>query len=533
VTLPLDVHPIQFAGGGADAAAALLDETLAALQDNASAAVDALDASTAPELIALIEGLDQSTTALRAHLRTMDPENRLVMAALYSSNQQLFDLVAAAFAEHGGTLATTQSEGRLSSVLGSLVLREPQLTTSDATPLPTAESLAEKCRRANLRLEATGDMLDAAAYFQFALPTLTLLISRDAQLAAGIGLTMNSFVVALNAAVVLQSLTPRFFDPDGLRLEPSKVRVPENGRTAELRAYLNLVNARGALADAANFGDALVDYGEYYRGLDDARRLAKKATLRRALIEIGQEAIVALLDETFDLLDELYDENFALTGGEIPIAMDGLEIRDINNTGLWRFTSPAAGASRTFVTTGQVRRDLGYEIVALNSTAGRGEMCMANTAAANPQQGLNGFLVTGPPILRSVRSEFVSLNSCQTVTGTGSAFRIYVDYFAANTMGIGSRVDVTWSFPDGSTGSYVAVNQTNPRLGSQGEFSFGYCARFADTKSTTIRFFATDPEGLRSNQLSHTMSKPAGSFNRIPGRAEPLADGGGGSRDLH
>lgn len=524
----LQVQPLGYAGGSPAAAETLLNGMLEEMQANASTFMEALDPQAEPELAALVAGMQESTTELAALLPTLESESHRTLLAMYSSNREIFDAVSAAFARH----AVGRTEGGTAEWSG--ILRGLRLDdgTGDAlrhtAPLPTAESLSTTCRAANRNLELYSDMLDAAAYFQFALPTLLVTLTRDPKLTAGVGLTINTFVVALNSAVLLQSLKPVYFAPEGLRLEPDRIRIRENGGTGELRAYLHMVNARGAMSDALGMGKAVADYRKYYEGLDDARRLAKKAAVRRALREAGQEVILRLLEETFERLDELYLDEAPLTGGEIPISMDGLEITDVNNSNLWRFTSPPAGPARSFQTVGQIRRELGYEIVALSATAGQGEACRAKTAPGHPQDGLNGFVVTGPPILRSASTEFVSLNSCQTVAGTGSAYRVRVEYFAANTMGIGSRVDVTWSFPDGATGSYYVANQSNSNLGSQGHFTFGYCARFADTESTTIRFFATDPEGLESNVLTQTMSKPAGGYLMLPGANGKAAGAFGG-----
>lgn len=524
----LQVQPLAYTGGSPAAAETLLNGMLAEMQTDASTFMAALDPQAEPELAALVAGMLESTTELATLLPTLEPESRRTLLAMYSSNREIFDGVSAAFARE----AAGKAEGGAAEWSGILLDLPLDDGAGDAprqtAPLPGAESLSTTCRAANRDLELYSDMLDAAAYFQFALPTLLVTLTRDPRLAAGVGLTINTFVVALNSAVLLQSLKPVYFAPEGLRLEPDRIRIREDGGTGELRAYLHMVNARGAMSDALGMGEAVADYQKYYEGLDDARRLAKKAALWRALREAGQEVVLRLLEETFERLDELYLDEAPLAGGEIPISMDGLEIIDVNNSNLWRFTSPPTGPARSFQTIGQIRRELGYEIVALSATAGRGEACRAKTAPGHPQDGLNGFVVTGPPILRNASTELVSLNSCPTIYGMASEYRVRVEYFAANTMGIGSRVDVTWSFPDGTTGSYHVANQSNSSLGSQGHFTFGYCARFAHTESTTIRFFATDPEGLESNVLTQTMSKPAGAYLMLPGASGKAAGAVGG-----
>jgi hypothetical protein len=514
-SLQLQVLPMEYPGGTVETAAAELDQTLASLQANALTARKAVEPSVAPELAGVLDKVGESASAMRTLLPTLSAENREILVGLYASNRRLYQRVAVSFATQAGQLAAPSMAVAVHPAGTTAPPRAP-VPAGALTALSTAESLSQICREKGRNLEMTEDMLEAAGYFQFAFPTLVLLLGRDAQLAAGIGLTTNTLVVGLNAAVAIQSLQPRFFDPKGLRLEPSRVRVPENGRTAELRAYLTMVNARDALGDAAELGEAVGDYREYYRGLDDARRLAKKAVLRRALIAAGQEAIARLLEETFELMDELAGEEVQLTGGEIQIAMDGLEIIDVNNSGLWRFTSPAQGEARTFETVGQIRRELGYEIVALYATAGRGEGCRAQTDGGHPQEGLNGFMVTGPPVLKSARSSFVSLNSCQTTAGTGSLYDVYVTFTAANTLGPGSRMDIAWSFPDGTTGAYWVVNQDDERVGTSGDFWFWNCSRFAQTSFVTLRITATDPEGLQSNTVTLTINKPAGGYFIAP-----------------
>jgi hypothetical protein len=140
-------------------------------------------------------------------------------------------------------------------------------------------------------------------------------------------------------------------------------------------------------------------------------------------------------------------------------------------------------------------------------------------------------MVTGPPILKSARSAFVSLNSCQTTTaGTGSLYDIYVTFTAANTLGPGSRLDIAWSFPEGNTGTYRKVNEDDERAGTSGDIRFRHCSRFAKHNFTTLHITATDPEGLQSDTVTLTINKPAGGYIIAPSpaaAAAATATGGG------
>lgn len=518
--LRLRVLPPEYAGGSPDAAVALLSQAVDRLRGDAGASLRALAPLGEPDLAALAANLEESATRFQELLRAMTPEERRMMAVLYSSNRAAFDDVAGYLAAIGETPALAPGAYPRPASGEWPGHRESAAAAEDA--LPTTEMLAKRCIDANLRLEAVSDMLRAASYFDLALPAFLLLTTRNVKLAEGTALLTNAFVVGLHSAIKVQGMKPRFFAAEGLRLAPLPARVRENGGTGELRAYLTMISAEEASKQpgGVSYGKALSDFRTHYEGMAAVRKVTQAGALRQVLLDIGVDEVIELLDEAYRLLGDLYADGEPPRGGEIPVRMDGLEVVDVNHTNLWQFTTPAEGEVRSFRTVGAVRRDLGYEIIALSATAGRGESCTAKTAAANPQEGLNGFLVTGPPILRSARYALASIGSCTTSWGTGSLFRIHVDYFAANTLGPGSRVNVAWSFsPSGNAGTFSATNRDNTALGSQGEFAFDYCATYNDDQSTSIRFTATDPERLVSNPLMLTIPRPGGAPAAEPGRA--------------
>jgi hypothetical protein len=496
--LRLQVLPTQFTGGSPAAEIARMDSTLNRLRANVASALDSLGPAASPSLVALGANLRESAALMAEMDPQMTAADRVTLAGIYAANRPLFELVA-----------NHLDPARPATAMNALARDD----AAQVAGLPTAESVAQRCIQANLRLEAATDLLKAASYFHLALPAILTLTVRSPAITARVALFTNAFVVGLHSAILVQSRQPRFFDADGLRLEPSRIKVRENGGTGELRAYLKMVGAKNA-ADRGDlaYGKSVADFGKHYRNMNNLRQLTDWEALRGVLRGYSLSKVIQLMDEALRLLDEIYEDADDTEGSrEIPIAMDGLEIGDVNNTGLWEFTSPASGNARQFRTRGQVRRDLGYEIIALHSTAGRGEACTARTHDTNPQEGRNGFLITGPPILRSASYDLVSVGTCSTNVGTGSLFNIRVNYFAANTMGPRSRVDVTWSFdPSGNAGSYSVVNNSNDALGTQGTFAFGYCARYNDDRTTSIRFTATDPEGLQSNALSLSIPKQSG-----------------------
>lgn len=502
--LRLQVLPTEFVGGSAQAELERMDATLARLVANVRGGVDSLGAAPGSALSALGANLERSA-ALFAQLEPgMTEADRVELASIYAANREMFELVADYLdpAPRASAAASAASGPRMGRVGHE----------AHVAGLPTAESLAQRCIQANLRLSAASDLLKGAAYFHFALPTILTLTLRNPAITSRVALFTNAFVVGLHSAILVQGRQPRFFDPDGLRLEPSRIRIRENGGTGELRAYVKMVGA----TDTAGRGDAsyaksLADFRKHYKNMNDVRRLTDWQLFRSVLKTFAVSEVIQLLDEAPRVLDEIYEDADAAEGErEVPIALDGLEISDVNNTRLWEFTSPAFGDARSFRTVGEVPWDEGLVIVALNATAGRGEACRARTHDGNPYEGRNGFLITGPPILRSASHSLVSVGTCQTTRGTGSLFNVRVNYFAANSMGPGARVDATWSFsPSGNTGSYSLVSN-NASLGTQGDFTFGYCARYNDDESTALTFTAVDPEGLRSNARSISIPRPSG-----------------------
>lgn len=499
--LRLQLNPAALTGGTPEAEIARMSATLDRLRANVRSALDSLGASASPSLLALGANLEESALLFAETDPRMTPADREVLAGIFAANRPLYDLVA-------DYLGPARQAARAVADTRP----PPRNVAGQVAGLPTAESIAQRCIQANTNLDFANELLNAAGYYHLALPTITTLALRNPAITARVALFTNAFVAGLHSAILVQARQPRFFDPDGLRLEASRIRVRENGGTGELRAYLTLVGAKEA-ADRgeASYGKSIADFRKHYRNLNDFRRLTDWELLRNLLKGYGISKAVQLLDDAIRLLDEIYQDADDDAGTrEVAIAMDGLEVMDVNDTRLWVFTSPATGPSRQFRTVREVRRDLGLEIVALYATAGRGENCTARTHDGDPYEGRNGFLVTGPPILRAVSYSLASVGTCQTSVGVGSLFDIRVSYFAANTMGPGARVNATWSFsPSGNAGSY-SVTSNNPSLGVQGDFVFGFCARYNDDESATLTFTATDPEGLRSDARTISIPQPGG-----------------------
>lgn len=457
VRLDLSVVPQEYVGGSPEAASAALTDQLDGLQVYAGLAVEELDTIDDSSLVAVLDGLSRGIEAFQQEFASLSETDRELVLAAFSANAEDLDAIRGTFSERVENLQDLPPLSPEVPSTSAGVTVPPAASVLSARSVQagqavrTAEEIARNCIQANLRLERYQDW----ASINWRLTAIAGLTSLLGNVPAGhAALYLTLVDTALQAAIILESRLPNFVAADGLKLRVSPSRVPDDGSSGTMTAYVKTVNARGLLASEASLSTSLVSFGLAYASLP-GRALSGKSELLLLLANVGLGKLADEMSTIFDHLSELYSVDLtSIRGGEQQIAFDGLTI-DGTDPDFWQFTSPMAGAKRTFETTQtlpEARRPDVY--IGLFGRAGRGQNCTAEAAPPMHAQGLNGFIITaeGSSLRFSQYQDQIELRAGEAETVT----------FTLENAGYEPTGQLTYAFDAPFDGTYAGVTVTRP-----------------------------------------------------------------------
>lgn len=414
-TATLEVTARRYAGGTPEAALAEMNTLLDSLQVSVSYGLAVVDADADSPVHAHMSAFLTLAEAFQDQAATLSPQDRALVAAIYSAMAADLAVVTA----------------QMTAGIEELRAQPPVLGALAAATIPVSgSSLVARCMDHKATLKNMEHIADVMGYIAAVVNGLAWLGGPAAR--GTLGILTYAMTAGMDLAMIIANSVPHLLDPEGMRLQVSPARLRHNGGEGAMTAWVRRRANGEVLGTAIGIGMGLGDAIAAARRISDARKAIDWDLLREYLGSLIEDLQVEVRLELIEKATSEFLAEYILPSGEVQVTLEGATFTSGQPSSRWEFTGAASAVSRSLRTLGQNQQPV--ETFSVAARIGTAAGCTAATTGSNPSMGINGF-----EIATATRVRFLAAAQgvpVDVAAGAGAAATLPVANQGTETSGV-------------------------------------------------------------------------------------------------